>query len=154
MSRTSSQMRHQLGDAQSNVPQSNVAKYYFAYSFQLVGVASGATLTTNTQINADADFLVQAMTWIAYDLTGNQVVGPDVGMATLQITESNGVTFYDQPQPIQSVCGSGELPFILPESRLLLKNNSLSAAVKNVYYANALSFYITMHGKKLFNMNT
>lgn len=129
-------------------PNTVFAKYYFGYSFVIASINSGATGSVNTQINGDADFLVQSLTFAVFDTTTNALVASPY--STIQITESNGVTFWDQAQPLVNVAGTGQLQFILPEARLLSKNNNIQATIVNVSSTNAQKYYVTMNGKKLF----
>jgi len=153
MSRTANQIQAQLGLQNGQPGAVNIIqKNYYGYDFVFPTVASGASATASVQIQADANFFVQAMTYFCWDLTANAAIVPPY--ATAQITvQSSGTTFFDVPVPVSSFAGDGRLPFILPEARIIPMNALVVMALTNVVSANADFFQITMHGKKLFSSN-
>jgi len=149
MSRPTSQIRAQL--AQQNQATRNILSSYYAYSVIIPTIASTAPSSGTTQIQADADFMVQAMSAWVWDLTTNAVVAAPY--ATVQVSESgSGTTLFDQAVPINNAFGTAQLPFILPVPRLFVANSVISVAVTNVFSANADYFAFTFHGKKLYDI--
>ena len=128
----------------------NYIKTYFAYNMYFASIATTVTSTTSMQINADADFLVQEMSLFCYDLTTNaQITAP---ISTIQLTESNGTSFFDQAIHVLNCFGSAQLPFLLPVPRLLRSNSVLTGTLTNVVSTNAQRYMLTFHGRKIFQL--
>src|SRR5574337_1204406 len=141
--------------AAAGVPQ--LVKNYYAYNLYFPTVNDGAQASANTQVQADAAFLVQAMSAWIWDLTDLVVVPITDAYTIIQITlQASGTTFFDQPIPISNAFGTGQFPFILPNARILPANSVVSGSLNNVASltpTNPQLYYLTLHGKKLFNYN-
>jgi hypothetical protein len=136
--------------AAAGVPQ--IVKAYYSYTLYFASVASGANSTANTQIQSDSAFLVQALSFATFDLTTNGAI--TAPFSTIQITiQASGSTLFDQPIPITNAFGTGQFPFVMPTARLLPANSVVTGALVNVASTNAQRYYLTLHGKKLFNYN-
>lgn len=151
MSRTSSQMRQQLSQQQQDIPVNRIVKAYYAYNLVFASIASAASASANVQIQSDSNFMVQALSFSCFDLvTNSQITAP---YSTVQITvTSSGTTFFDQAIPILNAFGTAQLPFILPEARILTANSNVSGLINNVSSTNAQYYVLTLHGKKLFDV--
>jgi hypothetical protein len=98
---------------------------FFVYEAQTVALGTGANAVDQIQIQADADFILQKLAYQA-DIAGatqtiSSRVVPNV-LVQLTDTGSNRQLF-QQPVPIPSIFGTGELPFILPNPRLFMKTS-------------------------------
>lgn len=98
---------------------------FFVYTAQTIALPVAGNATATIQIQADADFILQKLSYQA-DLAG--VAQTDAGRiipnASVQITDtgSNRQLFFT-PVPISSIFGTGQLPFILPNPRLFIKTS-------------------------------
>ena len=148
MSRPTIQMRQQL--EQQNAPMVQQIKTYYAYNLLFSSVANGATASANVQIQSDAAFLVQALSFFCYDLTTNAQITAPITQITLS---GSGTTFFDQAIPILNAFGTAQLPFIMPEARLLPMNSNVNATLVNIVSTNSQYYMLTLHGKKVFKVN-
>jgi hypothetical protein len=126
---------------------------YFNYSTgRLAAITVGATVNTSIIIQADADFLVEKLTYYA-DLAGvaqtySARIVPNV---TVLITaSSSGVQIMNNPVPIPSMFGEGDLPFILPSPRLLGANSQLQIQLVSFEAAVTPAITLNFHGRKLY----
>lgn len=131
-----------------------VSQYYYTYSSggpntALAAVASGATATAQVNIQADAAFMIQALTAFAFNgTTFAEVTSP---IATVQVTDTgSGTTLFDVPQMLRNVFGTASLPLFLPTERVLSPNASLLITVNNINSANALTYQFSFLGQKLY----
>lgn len=96
---------------------------FFVYEAEAVTIAVGGNVTDTIQIQADADFILQKLSYQA-DNAGAQtsVSARIVPNVNVQITDTGSSRrLFFAPVPISSVFGTGELPFILPNPRLFRK---------------------------------
>ena len=98
---------------------------FFVYTAQTIAIPVAGNATATIQIQADADFVLQKLSYQA-DLAGVAQVAetrviPNV-LVQLTDTGSNRQLFFT-PVPISSIFGTGELPFILPNPRLFIKTS-------------------------------
>lgn len=134
-----------------NAPQRR--QEYFAYSTgRLAAIAVGATVNTQILIQADADFLIEKLTYYA-DLAGvAQTSGARIvpNVTVLITASSSGVQIMNNPVPIPAMFGTGDLPFILPTPRLLGANSQLQ--IQLVSFEAAVTPLITLnfHGRKIY----
>ena len=128
----------------------NVKKVFYAYTFTPAALASGASITNNVQIQADADFLVQAISAASF-VAGVYIAQPD---SLIQITDTgSGTTFFDQQTAISNVTGDGKFPFLLPVPRLVTANSVLTLSILNVSSTGNQTTYINLLGRKLYKMS-
>ena len=128
----------------------NVKKVFYAYTFILSSIASGSVTTVNVQIQADADFLVQAISQQSF-VANLIVTNPET---LIQITDTgSGTTFFDQPTAIGCVTGDGKFPFLMPVPRLVTANSVLTLSFNNLSSTGNQSTYINWLGRKLYKMS-
>lgn len=147
MSRVANQVTQQI--QQQGADTQKYIKAYYAYNIIVPTLATATNTTGTSQIQADADFLLQALSFYCLDLTTNgQIVAPN---STIQVTDtSNGTTLFDQAIPIVNAFGTAQLPFLMPVPRLFTANSLISIALNNVVSTNAQYYAFTFHGRKIF----
>jgi len=102
---------------------------FFIYEAQTVTLGVGLSATDTIQIQADAHFILQKLTYLASDApaavqtTDATRVIPNV-LVQITDTGSNRQLFFN-PVPISNVFGTGTLPFILPNPRLFMKTSTI-----------------------------
>lgn len=112
----------------------------------LAGVI-GAQLPVNVQFNADSDFLWEAFNFQSYSAVGTPVPLPDYLIAFADT--GSGRNLQDAPIHVVNVSGNGQLPYILPESRLFRATSICTVTVtNNTAIAAVVSF--AMIGRKVF----
>jgi len=148
MSRPGDQVRKQMQAA--NQQYQRYIRKFFGYSFAFGSVAASASGTSQISIQADSDFLVQQITYGAFDFTALAAVP---GFATLQIVDQgSGSNVFDQSTPLNNFAGNGTLPYILPEPLLLARNANLTGTLTNYASTNAVTYWVTLLGKRIYNL--
>ena len=119
---------------------------FFSYGTTFLALANGAALTQSIQIQADSDFELQKLT--CFDGTPNGQGGHP--LATIQLIDTGtGRQLFNTPQLIPTVFGTGELPFILPVTRLFTANSVLQVQVSNLSGAQ-MDLYLSFLGAKIY----
>lgn len=125
---------------------------FFIYEAAVVAIATGASVNDVINIEADSDFILQKLTYSA-DLAGvaqleSTRIVPNV---TVQITDTgSGRQLMQNPIPIPSFFGSGELPFILPNPRLFMRNSTLQVAFTSFEAAATPDIELAFIGYKIY----
>ncbi len=116
-----------------NRPWENVGnrrRDFYVYEVETIAIAVGASTNDTISIEADSDFILQKLTYAA-DIAGasqteSTRIIPNV---LLQITDTgSGRQLMQDPIPIPSFFGTGQLPFILPNPRLFMRNSTIQIA--------------------------
>lgn len=96
---------------------------FFVYQAEAVTIPAGGNITDTIQIQADADFILQKLTYQADNAAAQEDASTRVLPNVLvQITDTGSSRrLFFEPVPVTSVFGTGELPFILPNPRLFRK---------------------------------
>lgn len=130
-----------------------IAEEFAVYSTgRLAAIAALGTLNPNIAIQANSDFLIEKMTFAA-DLAGvAQTSGtriiPNVSVQ-LQSSGSGNVLFNVQA-PIDSLFGTGELPFILPTAYFLPASSNLQITLTSFEAAVTPRITLNFIGRKLY----
>lgn len=104
-------------------------------------VAAPSTTSSTVIVQADSHFLARYMNITPYTGAANaQVVAATTAPLLIQLTDTgSGRTLFDNPQPIQNVCGGGVnpsshgiAPFIFPEPWLIRAGGSVLVALTNL----------------------
>jgi hypothetical protein len=116
-----------------------------------------AVLTTTPQqgaiqIQADADFVVQKMTfWASIGDAAAEQSTRILPNCTVQLTDSGtGRQLFNQPVAIPAIMGDGQIPFILPISKVFSANSSVTVAVANLSADTYSLLQINLIGAKVF----
>jgi len=118
-------MKDNLRDYEN--PDTARRRDFFIYEAEAAVIGVGLTVTDTIQIQADAHFILQKLTFQAdiagAALTDGARILPNV-LVQITDTGSNRQLFFN-PVPIVNFCGTGELPFILPNPRLFMKTSTI-----------------------------
>jgi hypothetical protein len=139
---------------------------FYVYAAQAANLAASGQATDTIQIEADSNFILQKLTYLAFDgdlapdlavattilltggLTAQQRIIPRVG---LQIIDTgSGRQLMQEPIPIPSIFGTGELPFILPNPRLFMRNSTIQLTFTNFDAVNTYDIYLAFIGYKVY----
>lgn len=129
-----------------------VARDFFVYNTVHSLVAAGTSNTQTIQINADSDFQIEKLTFFA-DITaaGQTANSRVIPLATVLLVDTgSGRQFSDQAVPIASLFGTGEIPFVLKQPKILMARTSLSVTVANFEAADTYTIRLSFIGSKLF----
>lgn len=124
---------------------------FFYVPTPAVAVLADATPTVGQQvlIQSDSDFELLEITHTTDDGAGAIVEDP---LITLLLQQSgSGIDFMAQPLPLPAITGDGQLPFILPCTRIWPANSQMAVTLNR--YAPAGTDYNTrlvFIGQKLF----
>ena len=119
--------------------------------FSAANLTAGASVTNNDVVPSDAFFEVQAIDYAATIANAAYLFNtrplPNV---TALITDSgSSENWMDNPVPLVALCGYGELPGILPETRILVPNSNVKLQLSNFDAATAYNIYLSLVGRKL-----
>lgn len=132
-------------------PQRRTA--FFTYSSLLASIASGANGAGSFTVDQDADFELMKLTYFA-DVAGGAETHDTavVPLVTVQITEggASGFQWQNQALPIPALFGTAEVPFILPQPRLILAGQTVNLAFLNISSATTYRLYLAFIGRKIF----
>lgn len=131
----------------------------FFYSTKFLGsiITPSSTTQQTIGIQSDSHFVARYLQITVY--TTGLVVATATAPLEIQLFDTgSGRTMFDQPQPIQNVCGgvaaaagTGNLPFIIPEPWLIKAGGTIQVTIVNLSTAttfNQVSF--SMPGFKVF----
>lgn len=125
---------------------------FYVYEALATAIAVAGSANDTINIEADSDFILQKLTYEA-DLAGvaqthaTRIV-PNV---TVQITDTgSGRQLMQNPIPIPSIFGSGELPFILPNPRLFMRNSTIQVAFTSFEAAVTPTIRLSFIGYKVY----
>jgi hypothetical protein len=127
----------------------------FFYTASVASLAAGANTTNNINIQADSDFLIQALAYMADIAQGAQTQSTQViPLCTVLLTDSgSGRQFMDSDAPLNSIMGmSGSQPFILPQPKLMAARSTLVVKTTNYSAATTYAIRYVFFGVKLFSL--
>ena len=129
------QVRRMIGQAAASLnPESvdEVRRDFYIYEAEALGLAPAASANDIINIEADSDFILQKFAYHAVDSaatdspTDSTRFWPNI---TIQLVDSgSGRQLMQNPIPVTSFYGNGELPFILPNPRKFLRNSTIQVA--------------------------
>ncbi len=125
---------------------------FYTYTAAVAAIAVGANANAVINIEADADFILQKLTFYAdiagaAQLSGTRII-PNV---EIQITDTgSGRQLMSNPVPVPAIFGTGELPFILPNPRLFRKNSTIQIAFTSFEAAITPDVFLAFIGYKIY----
>jgi hypothetical protein len=121
--------------------------YHLGVEWNTLGAS--ATTTQNVVIDADSDFLAVKVMLASYSAAGTIVTNPDY---TLTISDSgSGRLLQNQPIHINTICGTAQLPYVLPEPKLFKASSTVSLTLTN-RTTTAARVNLTLGGVKIYYM--
>lgn len=129
----------------------------FVYTYDVIFAASlaAAAISTVTKQFDQQTYFKWVKTCVYADIAGAVQTESSrvLPLCTLKITDlASGFSFMDNPVPIFSMAGSGELPFILPTPQFILPNAVLQFVATNISAATTYAnLQIQLHGFKIYN---
>lgn len=140
-----------------NVPASPTPKIqywedFFVYDATFAALASLTSSQQNIQIQADSSFKWTAAAFYAdiaaAAFTASAQPIPNV---TIQILDTgSGRQLFQDPIPVPSVFGSGQLPFILPVPRIFKARSAIQLTAANFDAAVDYNLRLMLIGTKIF----
>lgn len=137
-----------------NMGQQNgiVAKDFYVYQESFSSIANGASATGNINIQADSDFQLQKLTYMASISNATQTDSSRVvPLITIQITDSgSGRNLFEEALPVPALFGTGQLPFILPTPKIFQARSTITLNVANYSSGSTYRLDLSFIGYKIF----
>ena len=149
------QVRRMIGQAAASLnPESvdEVRRDFYIYEAEALALAPAGSANDIINIEADSDFILQKFAWqadvAAAAYTDSTRPWPNV---TIQLVDSgSGRQLMQNPIPVTSFMGTGELPFILPNPRKFLRNSTIQVAFTNFDAAVTYNIRLAFIGYKIY----
>jgi hypothetical protein len=126
---------------------------FYSYTFNVASLAAAASDLDSISIQANASFVVVKSTYFA-DIAGAAQTDSSrvIPLVTVALTDSgSGRNLQNAAVPINSIGGPGQLPFIWPQSRLLMASSTITATFINYSAATTyVNLYYTLIGYQVF----
>jgi hypothetical protein len=125
---------------------------FYIYEAEALALAPAASANDIVNIEADSDFLLQKFAYqadiAAAAYTDSTRPIPNI---TVQLIDSgSGRQLMQNPIPVSSFMGTGELPFILPNPRKFLRNSTIQVAFTNFDAAATYNIRLAFIGYKIY----
>lgn len=143
--------------------QISMVPFFYSAPFTGNAVATLVTASSNIQIQSDSDFVARYMTITVYN-SPNIIVLNGLAPLTINLFDTgSGRTLFDNPQPIQNVCGGtpgtiggsgGQAPFIFPEPWLVRAGGTIQVSLTNLGQFTYPTVYVSLPGMKVFQFGT
>ena len=129
-----------------------IAEDFFTYTTRFEDLASGATGNNFIQVEADSDFLIQKLAAAPFfDDARITVFSQEIPLVTILIVDTgSGRQIMNAPIPLDSLFGTGRLPFILPTPKLFVKNSRINVTLFNFGADAYADIWVNFEGKKIF----
>jgi len=124
--------------------------YTYAINFSSLGAGSAQSGTVN--IEADSDFEIQKLTYMV-DIAGGSVTASSRIIPLVDVTvtdQSSGRQLTNIAVPVTNIFGTGELPFILPTTKILAARAALGISVTNVSAGSTYNIKLAFVGRKIY----
>lgn len=125
---------------------------FFVYSVEFPSLAPASAQSGAFQIQADSDFELQKLSMFA-DVSGaaQTAATRELPLVTIQITDTGtGRQLFSQPVAVPALFGDGQIPFILPTTKVFSRNASVAVAVSNFSDSTTYRLRLNFIGAKIF----
>lgn len=133
-------------------PQDKLNADFYAYNILFQTLNAGTSQTANIQIQADSDFEIQKLTAFAANANTTEPANTAMPLVTVLLTDTgSGRQMTDIAVPISSLFGNAQLPFILPNTKILQARAVLAVQISN--FGSGVNYsYIQLSfiGRKIF----
>lgn len=125
---------------------------FYTYEAESLALAAGASSNDVINIEADSNFILQKLTYIA-DIAAAAYTDSarPIPLVNVQLIDTgSGRQLMQNPIPIPSLFGTGELPFILPNPRLFMRNSTIQIAFTSFDAAVTYNIRLSFIGYKVY----
>lgn len=149
------QINRMIGSAmRQNDPEQvdNVRRDFYIYTVESLALVAGGNSNAIINIEADSDFLLQKFAYEA-DIAAAAFTfnTKPIPLVTIQLIDSgSGRQLMQNPVPVSSFMGDGQLPFILPNPRKFLRNSTIQIAFANFDAAITYNIRLAFIGYKIY----
>ena len=133
-------------------PRPTTIEEFFTYEINFSALTSGSTQNGNVTIEASSDFRWIKGTYFADIAAAAQTASSRViPLVTVLITDSgSGQQLSNIATPIVNLFGTGEIPFILPVSRIFSARSNVQVTVTNFDAAVSYNLRLSLIGAKIY----
>ena len=125
---------------------------FYIYEAEALAIAPAASVNDIINIEADSHFMLQKFAYEA-DIAAAAFVfnTRPIPLITIQLIDSgSGRQLMQNPIPVSSFMGDGQLPFILPNPRKFLRNSTIQIAFTNFDAAITYNIRLAFIGYKIY----
>lgn len=125
---------------------------FYIYESEALALAPAGSANDIINIEADSDFILQKFAYEA-DIAAAAFVfnTKPIPLITIQLIDSgSGRQLMNNPIPVSSFMGDGQLPFILPNPRKFLRNSTIQIAYTNFDAAVTYNIRLAFIGYKVY----
>ncbi len=135
-----------------NVTARYVAQDFFVYNTNHSAIAPNTTSSQVININADADFRVEKLTFFAdIGAAGQTESGIVIPLVSVMIVDSgSGRQLMNGAIPVPALFGNGRIPFVMKEPKIFAARTSVNVTVSNFDASNTYNLKLAFIGTKLF----
>lgn len=108
------------------------AKDFFVYSAEFLPLTASLTLTFETAIQADSDFLCVAAVRLVTATDNTTIVAVPVPELVTIFDAGSGRNLMDRAIHIDNLMGTGQLPTYWPMPKIFRANSTISTTVQNL----------------------
>ena len=127
---------------------------FFVYSTgrPAAAIAPAGVSTVFINIQADADFVIEKLTYSADIAAAAQNIGnlTSPNVLVLMTSTGSGIQLMNVSVPLSGIFGTGLLPFILPYPRVLPANSQLQITLTSFEAAQSPFITLNFIGRKLY----
>lgn len=124
-----------IAQAVNSSPRALAQRFEMFYCYTLSAaliVAKGASANASIITQADYDFAVYGLAITITDQATGAYILPTASTATVQINDTGaGANWFSNPVGVSSLFGNGELQFLMPVIRVVLKTATLQFTFVN-----------------------
>jgi len=125
---------------------------FYIYEAEALAIAPAGSANDIINIEADSDFILQKFAYESDIAAAAYVLNTTpVPLITIQLIDSgSGRQLMQNPIPVSSFMGNGQLPFILPNPRKFLRNSTIQVAFTNFDAAVTYNIRLAFIGYKIY----
>jgi len=129
-----------------------VRRDFYIYEAEALAIAPAGSANDIINIEADSDFILQKFAYQADIAAAAYVLNTTpIPLITIQLIDSgSGRQLMQNPIPVSSFMGNGQLPFILPNPRKFLRNSTIQVAFTNFDAAVTYNIRLAFIGYKIY----
>jgi len=125
---------------------------FYIYEAEALAIAPAGSANDIINIEADSDFILQKFAYESDIAAAAYVFNTKpIPLITIQLIDSgSGRQLMQNPIPVASFMGDGQLPFILPNPRKFLRNSTIQVAFTNFDAAVTYNIRLAFIGYKIY----
>lgn len=136
---------------QMNAPPVQYVQDWFVNVQNFLNIQSGSTNLGNLQIDADSDFELIKLSAQCNTNGSDTLLTLDAVQATVMIVDSgSGRQLMNIPAALNTIFGTGQLPYILPQPRIFKARTNIAFTVVNTSVGTTYDLRLSLNGRKIF----